>query len=86
MSGIFSLHETCADCRRYKPDIKITFVTEELAFGDDQQCAQFICDIGGEHVLEDREDGPRFLCSKAYQAFEAARKKAYALVDIKGQI
>ena len=61
-------------------------MTEELAFADDQQCAQFVCDVGGEHLLEDRADGPRFMSGKAGQAFEGAKQKAFGRVDIKGQI
>ncbi|KAG8631998.1 hypothetical protein KVT40_001138 [Elsinoe batatas] len=73
-------------CRAYKPDIKVSFLTSELAFADDQQCAQFLVENGDESFLEDREDGPRFMSSKASPAFEAARQKAFAMVDIKGQI
>ncbi|PSK33932.1 hypothetical protein B9Z65_8258 [Elsinoe australis] len=73
-------------CRSYKPDVKVSFITSELSFVDDQQCAQFICDYGGEMLLEDREDGPRFLSGKAGVVFETARQKAFAVVDIKGQI
>ncbi|KAF4552847.1 SAC3/GANP-like protein 2 [Elsinoe fawcettii] len=73
-------------CRAYKPDLKVSFLTSELSFTDDQQCAQFLCDHSDEAFLEDREDGPRFLASKAAGAFEVARQKAFAMVDIKGQI
>lgn len=37
-------------------------------------------------LLEVREDGPRFLSGKAGVIFETARQKAFAVVDIKGQI
>ncbi|PNS16349.1 hypothetical protein CAC42_6456 [Sphaceloma murrayae] len=72
--------------KAYKPDVKVSFLTSELAFPDDQQCAQFLCEQGGEAFLEDREDGPRFLSGKATAVFEAARQTAFAVVDIKGQI
>ena len=68
----------------YKPDVKVGFLTEELAFTDDQQCAQFLFDTAGEQLLEDRADGPRFLSGKAGQVFELAKSKI-SRVDIKGQ-
>jgi len=71
---------------RYKPDVKVTFLTKELAFADDQHCAQFLFDYGAEDLVEDRPDGPRFLSGKAGAMFETAKQKAFKLVDIKGQI
>lgn len=71
---------------RYKPDVKIDFLSSELAFENGQQCAQFLCEVGGEDLLENREDGPRFLTAKGFPAFDAARRQAFAMVDIKGQI
>lgn len=71
---------------RYKPDVKVDFVTAELSFENDQQCAQFICDYGAEQLLEQRDGGVRFATGKAGPIFEAARQKAFGRVDIKGQI
>jgi len=71
---------------RYRPDLKVQSLTHELCFTDDQHCAQFICDYGGEHLLEQRDDGPRFLTGKVGSLFELARQKAFSMVDIKGQI
>ncbi|GAB7339935.1 hypothetical protein MBLNU457_6455t1 [Dothideomycetes sp. NU457] len=73
-----------AICRAYKPDVKVSFLTEELAFTDDQQCAQFLFDTSGEQLFDNRPDGPRFLTGKAGQVFELAKMKASG-VDIKGQ-
>lgn len=72
--------------RRYKPDLKLQDVSTELAFLDEQQCTQFIAEHGGEHLLEQREDGTRLLLGKAGNIFEDARRKAFGGVDIKGQI
>ena len=66
--------------------MKLRFVTEELGFESDADAAQFICDYNGEHLLEEREDGLRFLSGKAALIFEIAKKEAFKKVDIKGQI
>lgn len=71
---------------RYKPDVKVQFLTDQLCFADDQHCAQFLCDYAGEEYLEARDDGHRFQTAKAVSAFEQARRNAFAMVDIKGQI
>lgn len=84
-SLVYSKKDSCADdLISYKPDVKVGFLTEELAFSDDQQCAQFLFDIAGEQMLEDRPDGPRFLTGKAGQVFEVAKAKT-SRVDLKGQ-
>ena len=72
--------------RRYKPDVKLRFFTEELGFESDDESARFICDHGGQAYLEEREGEVRFLTSKALRFFEPARKAAFKTVDIKGQI
>jgi len=71
---------------RYKPDIKLRFITEELGFESDGDAAQFICDYNGQHLLEEKNDELRFLTGKAGALFEAAKSAAFAKVDIKGQI
>lgn len=75
-----------ADLSRYKPDIKIRLVTEELGFESDAQCAQFILDHASEDLLQERGDEVFFLTGKAGQVFETAKRGAFKLVDIKGQI
>jgi len=71
---------------RYKPDVRLRFVTEELGFESDADAAQFILDHGGQDLLQERDDYIAFLCGKAGQLFEQAKKLAFAKVDIKGQI
>lgn len=66
--------------------MKLRFVTEELAFESDSDAYQFITDYNGQHLLEEREDGIRFLTGKAGPIFEAAKGEAFRKVDIKGQI
>jgi hypothetical protein len=71
---------------RYKPDVNLRFVTEELGFESDSDAAQFIYDYNGQSLLEEKEDSIRFLTGKAGPIFETARSEAFRKVDIKGQI
>lgn len=71
---------------RYKPDIKLRFITEELGFESDADAAQFIIDYQGQHLLEDRTEYIAFLTGKANNLFENSRASAFRKVDIKGQI
>ncbi|KAI9719945.1 MAG: hypothetical protein M1828_005983 [Chrysothrix sp. TS-e1954] len=74
-------------CRLYKPDVPLQFLTEELAFDENEQCCSFLCDHGGEHLFERREDGRiDFATSKASNVFDVAKAAAFRSVDIKGQI
>ncbi|TQW00790.1 hypothetical protein V2A60_001832 [Cordyceps javanica] len=76
----------CNMCRAYKPDVKLRFITEELAFESDADAAQFIIDQQGQNLLEDRSDSIVFLTGKAGNLFENSRTMAFRSVDIKGQI
>lgn len=71
---------------RYKPDVKLRFITEELGFESDADAAQFIIDYKGQHLLEDRADTIAFMTGKAGGLFEGPRDAAFGKVDIKGQI
>lgn len=72
---------------RYKPDVPLRFITEELGFESDEQSARFILDHAPETLLEERENGGvRLLTGKAGGIFEQARREAHRIVDIKGQI
>jgi hypothetical protein len=71
---------------RYKPDVKLRFITEELGFESDADAAQFIIDYQGQHLLEDRTEYIAFLTGKANGLFENSRAAAFQKVDIKGQI
>lgn len=83
-----SLQKIFADeSRRYKADVKLRFLTEELGFESDDESARFVCDHGGESFLEQKEDGDvRVLTGKAIRSFETAKNAAFRKVDIKGQI
>ncbi|KAK4640679.1 hypothetical protein QC761_600580 [Podospora bellae-mahoneyi] len=77
----------CNICKAYKPDVPLRFVTEELYFESDMEAAQFIIDNGGQDLLQEKEDGTIvILTGKAGQTFESHKAKAFARVDIKGQI
>ncbi len=71
---------------RYKQDVPLRFVTEELYFESDVEAAQFILDHDGQDLLEDRKGIIVFLTAKAGQRFETRRATAFSRVDIKGQI
>ncbi len=71
---------------RYKPDVRLRLVTEELGFESDLDAAQFIIDHKGQDLLIERNDDIMFLTGKAGSLFEDARKLAFRKVDIKGQI
>lgn len=71
---------------RYKPAVKLRFVTEELAFETDEEAARFICDYGGGDALENKDGEVILVTSKSANLFEEARKEAFRKVDIKGQI
>lgn len=71
---------------RYKPSVKLRFITEELGFESDADAAQFIIDQKGQHLLEDGAEHIVFLTGKAGSLFDAARADAFRKVDIKGQI
>ncbi|KAF2968221.1 hypothetical protein GQX73_g5306 [Xylaria multiplex] len=72
-------------CKAFKPELKLRYVTEELAFESDAEAAQFIIDYDQE-LLQEREDHIVFLTGKAGQIFENARAQAFSRVDLKGQI
>lgn len=71
---------------RYKPDVKIRMIADELGFGNDEDAAQFIVNHGGQHLLEERGPDIHFLTGKAVGFFENAKSAAFGRVDIKGQI
>lgn len=71
---------------RYKPIVKLRFITEELGFESDTDAAQFIIDHKGQSLLEDRSEYIAFHTGNAGTLFEGPRSAAFKTVDIKGQI
>lgn len=66
--------------------MKIRFVTEELGFESDEDSARFILEHASEDLLQERDDGVRLLTGRAGQVFEVAKRGAFKLIDLKGQI
>jgi len=70
-------------CRAYKPDVKLRFITEELAFESDGDAAQFIYNHNGQQLLEERAQGLHLLTGKAGLIFENLKREAFQKVGIK---
>lgn len=83
--GTIKADELTLPCR-YKPDVDVRFLTEELGFESDQDCAQFLCDHGAEHFLEQKDGNVRLATGKVGALFETRKAAAFGKVDIKGQI
>ncbi|KAI0120333.1 SAC3/GANP/Nin1/mts3/eIF-3 p25 family-domain-containing protein [Hypoxylon sp. NC0597] len=73
-------------CKAFKPELKLRYITEELAFESDAEAAQFIIDYNGQDLLQERQDHIAFLTGKAGTLFETAKAQAFRRVDLKGQI
>lgn len=71
---------------RFKPDVKLRFITEELGFMSDEEAGQFIVNHNAQDLLVERENELYFLTGKGLGFFEAAKAAAFGRVDIKGQI
>ncbi|KAJ0118100.1 sac3 ganp domain protein [Diaporthe amygdali] len=76
----------CNMCKAYKSDVQLRFITEELGFDADGDTYKFLVDHEAQELLEERDSVVYFLMSKANGHFNAAKTKAFARVDIKGQI
>ncbi|KAF2762983.1 hypothetical protein EJ05DRAFT_491169 [Pseudovirgaria hyperparasitica] len=66
--------------------LRIRYITEELGFESDHECAQFISDFGGDGLFTGTGDGVRVNPKLGVVLFESARAAAFRKVDIKGQI
>lgn len=74
-------------CCRYKPNLNIKFLTDELGFESYQDCVQFLCDHGAQDYLEQKDDSVIFQTHPQSMAlFEGLKAGAFRRVDIKGQI
>ena len=60
---------------RYKPQVRLRFITEELGFESDQEAARFICDHQAGDFLTSKDDQVLLECSaKSAALFETLRK------------
>lgn len=67
--------------------MQIRFITEELGFESDEQSAWFILEHTSEELLQEKEGAVKLLTGgRAMQLFEASKREAHRVVDIKGQI
>ena len=74
--------------RYSRTEIKLRFVTDELAFDTDEEAAHFVLQHGGDNAAEallEKDGDVRLVTQKLFWAIEAARAGAQ-VVDIKGQI
>lgn len=72
---------------RYKPDVNIRFITEELGFESDEQSARFVLEHTSGELLQEKDGAVKLLTGGlATQMFEASKNEAHRVVDIKGQI
>lgn len=72
---------------RYKPEVKLRFITEELGFMSDEDAAQFIVSHDAELLVsKPGENDLYFQAGKGLASFEPAKAAAFGRVDIKGQI
>lgn len=70
--------------------VGLRFLTDELQFGDDAECREFLKSHGASQAIEKKIDEHgatqwRVKVKEAASAFESLRQAAFALVDIKGQ-
>ncbi|KAJ1954044.1 hypothetical protein EC988_002646, partial [Linderina pennispora] len=84
----FADRERCAAlrtmCKAYRPTIRVSFVTHELAFSSTRKCLKFLV----EHNIPiiDTTDGEKAIDGKAALPIANASMQKFEKVDIKGQI
>jgi hypothetical protein len=69
---------------RYRPDIDIRFITDELGFESDAECVEFLEKRNAEVFVN--EGKVRLKTKESLDSFEADRKRLFRVVDIKGQL
>jgi hypothetical protein len=81
--------ETSLTRLRYM-NVGLRFLTDELQFGDDNECREFLESHGASQAIDKKTDehgNPQFRVKvkEAASIFESLRQAAFAMVDIKGQ-
>ncbi|KAF1980162.1 hypothetical protein BU23DRAFT_445121 [Bimuria novae-zelandiae CBS 107.79] len=71
--------------------VALRYVTDELQFGSDDECREFLESHGASYAIEKKVDEHdavqlRVKVKEAASTFESLRQAAFARVDIKGQI
>jgi hypothetical protein len=72
-----------ADCR-FRPEVDVRFITDELGFETDAECIKFLEKRNAEIFPTDGKW--RIKTKEALEAFEVDRRKLFRVVDIKGQL
>lgn len=81
----------CVLILRSYMSVTLRHLSDELQFGDDDECREFLQSHGAAHVIEKKADQHgavqfRVKVKEAASIFEGLRQAAFARVDIKGQI
>jgi len=69
---------------RYRPEIDVRYITDELGFESDAECVDFLEKRNAEITAADGR--LRIKTKEALEAFEMDRRKLFRVVDIKGQL
>jgi hypothetical protein len=69
---------------RYRPEIDVRYITDELGFESDAECVEFLEKRNAEITATDGR--LRIKTKEALEAFEMDRRKLFRVVDIKGQL
>jgi hypothetical protein len=69
---------------RYRPEIDVRYITDELGFESDAECVDFLEKRNAEITATDGR--LRIKTKEALEAFEMDRRKLFRVVDIKGQL
>jgi len=69
---------------RYRPEVDIRFITDELGFESDAECVEFLEKRHAEIIAV--EGRLRIKTKEALEAFEVNRRNLFRVVDIKGQL
>lgn len=69
---------------RFRPEIEIRFITDELGFESDTECVEFLEKRNAEIFATDGR--LRLKTKETLDAFEVDRRKLFRVVDIKGQL
>jgi nitrous oxide reductase accessory protein NosL len=68
-------------------NVTLRFLTDELAFENDEECREFIESHGGQNITQDKGDNQYVVkVRQAASDFDNLRASMYSKVDIKGQI
>lgn len=70
---------------RYRPEIEVRYITDELGFESDAECVEFLEQRNAD-IFSTSGGGLRIKTKEALESFEVDRRKLFRVVDIKGQI